>query len=115
MKPEAANDREAYTALSREHAELSGIVAAFDRYTETERERDGCLALLNEQPDAEMKALAEEELAALNASLSEQETALRALLLPKDENDERGVILEIRAGTGGEEASQYRRGRRRVG
>ncbi len=106
-KPDAANDREAYTALSREHAELSELVAAFDRYTETERERDGCLALLNDQPDAEMKALAEEELETLNASLAEQETELRALLLPKDENDDRGVILEIRAGTGGEEASLF--------
>ena len=106
-KPDAANDREAYTALSREHSELSELVAAYDRYTATERERDDCLALLNERPDPEMKALAEEELEALNASLSAQETELRSLLLPKDENDDRGVILEIRAGTGGEEASLF--------
>lgn len=106
-RPDAANDREAYTALSREHAELSEIVAAFDRYTATQRERDDCLALLSEHPDPEMKALAEEELLSLNASLSGQEAALRALLLPKDENDDRGVILEIRAGTGGDEASLF--------
>ncbi len=105
--PGATDDREAFTTLSREHAELSEIVAAFDRYTQTERERDDCLSLLSEQPDAEMKALAEEELSALEASLAEQETALKALLLPKDENDDRGVILEIRAGTGGEEASLF--------
>ena len=105
--PGATDDREAFTTLSREHAELSEIVAAFDRYMQTERERDDCLSLLSEQPDAEMKALAEEELSALEASLAEQETALRTLLLPKDENDDRGVILEIRAGTGGEEASLF--------
>ena len=62
MKPDAANDREAYTALSREHAELSEIVAAFDRYTATQRERDDCLALLKDTSDAEMKTLAEEVL-----------------------------------------------------
>ena len=106
-KPDAANDREAFSALSREHAELGEIVAAFDRYRETERERDDCLALLSEHPDAEMKALAEEELAALETSLAEQENELRTLLLPKDENDDRGVILEIRAGTGGDEASLF--------
>ena len=106
-KPDAANDREAYTALSREHAELGEIVAAFDRYRETERERDDCLTLLSEHPDAEMKQLAEEELAALEDSLEKQENELKALLLPKDENDDRGVILEIRAGTGGEEASLF--------
>lgn len=106
-RPDAANDREAYTALSREHAELSEIVAAFDRYTATQRERDDCLALLSDHPDPEMKALAEEELLSLDASLSGQEAALRALLLPKDENDDRGVILEIRAGTGGDEASLF--------
>ena len=89
-KPDAANDREAFSALSREHAELGEIVAAFDRYRETERERDDCLALLSEHPDAEMKALAEEELAALETSLAEQENELRTLLLPKDENDDRG-------------------------
>lgn len=106
-KPDAASDRESFTALSREHAELSEIVAAFDRYQKTESERDDCLALLAESPDAEMKALAEEELISLNDSLAEQETALKTLLLPKDENDERDVILEIRAGTGGDEASLF--------
>ena len=106
-KPDAANDRESFTALSREHADLSEIVAAFDRYQKTERERGDCLALLSEHPDAEMKALAEEELATLEASLAEQENELRTLLLPRDENDDRGVILEIRAGTGGEEASLF--------
>ncbi len=59
-KPDAANDREAYTALSREHAELSEIVAAYDRYTQTESERSDCLALLSDTTDPEKKALAKE-------------------------------------------------------
>mgnify|MGYP003292110331 CR=1 FL=1 len=105
--PGATDDREAFSALSREHAELGEITAAFDRYEKTAQERDDCRSLLSEQQDAEMKALIEEELATLEASLAEQENELKALLLPKDENDDRGIILEIRAGTGGEEASLF--------
>ena len=105
--PGATDDREAFSALSREHAELGEITSAFDRYEKTAAERDDCRSLLSEQQDAEMKALIEEELATLEASLAEQENELKTLLLPKDENDDRGIILEIRAGTGGEEASLF--------
>ena len=106
-RPEAADDREAWKKLMREHAELEEIVAAYDRYRKTLRERDDCREMLAEHPDPDMKEMVESELLALNGSLEEQETALKGLLLPKDENDDRGVILEIRAGTGGEEASLF--------
>lgn len=106
-QPEATEDRETWKTLVKEHAELEPVVAAFSRYRETERERDDCRAMLAEHPDPELKALVEEELSDLERSISEQENALKALLLPKDENDDRGVILEIRAGTGGEEASLF--------
>lgn len=106
-KPEATEDIESFRTLVREHAELEEIVAAFDRYTETQAALADCRAMLDEHPDPDMKSLIEEELAGLNAKLSDQETMLKTLLLPKDENDDRGVILEIRAGTGGEEASLF--------
>ena len=106
-KPEATEDLEAFKALAREHAELETIVTAYDRFERTRSECEDCRAMLAEHPDADMKALVEEELEALESSLSEQEAELKSLLLPKDENDDRGVILEIRAGTGGEEASLF--------
>ena len=106
-QPEATEDLEAFKTLVREHAELESIVAAFDRYLSTQQECKDCRVMLEEHPDPEMKSLVEEELYALQTSLSEQEAELKALLLPKDENDDRNVILEIRAGTGGEEASLF--------
>ena len=106
-KPEATEDLEAFKTLAREHAELETIVTAYDRFERTRSECEDCRAMLAEHPDADMNALVEEELEALESSLSEQEAELKSLLLPKDENDDRGVILEIRAGTGGEEASLF--------
>ena len=106
-KPEATEDLDSYKSLVREHAELETIVTAFDRYLQTQRECDDCRTMLGEHPDPEMKELVEQELAELQEQLSGQEAELKALLLPKDENDDRGVILEIRAGTGGEEASLF--------
>ncbi len=106
-QPEATADMDAFKMMVREHAELETIVTAYDRYLVAQRECEDCRAMLSEHPDPEMKALVEEELASLTASLAEQEADLKALLLPKDENDDRGVILEIRAGTGGEEASLF--------
>ncbi len=106
-QPEATADMDSFKMMVREHAELETIVTAYDRYLVAQRECEDCRVMLSEHPDPEMKALVEEELASLTASLAEQEADLKALLLPKDENDDRGVILEIRAGTGGEEASLF--------
>ena len=104
---DAADDREVWKKNMREHAELEEIVSAYERYLHTRTELEDCRAMLSDSTDAEMKALVESELQSLSESLKEQELELKTLLLPKDENDDRGVILEIRAGTGGEEASLF--------
>ena len=83
-KPEATEDLDSYKSLVREHAELETIVAAFDRYQSIQRQCEDCRAILGEHPEPDMKALAEEELTELQDRLSEQETELKSLLLPKD-------------------------------
>ncbi len=91
-------------ALSREYAELKPVVDTASRYGALLRERDEAERM---RADPEMRALAEEELARIAADLPEVERDVRASLLPKDAADERSAILEIRAGTGGEEAALF--------
>jgi peptide chain release factor 1 len=97
-----------YVRLSREFAELGPVVAAIKAYREVTDEIGGLQALLDDaSTDAEMRALAAEEKPALEARRAKLEQELRVALLPKDAMDERNVILEIRAGTGGDEASLF--------
>jgi peptide chain release factor 1 len=91
-------------ALGREHAELRRVVAAIATYRRLLAEIEAAQALL---ADPEMKALAEEEIAGLQAELPAHEEKLRLALLPRDAADERSAILEIRPGTGGEEAALF--------
>ncbi len=91
-------------ALSREYAELTPVVARIDDFRRMLDEQEEAGRLL---ADPEMRGLAEEELARLKAALPELEHALQLALLPKDAADERSAILEIRAGTGGEEAALF--------
>ncbi|HWP35082.1 MAG TPA: peptide chain release factor 1, partial [Thermodesulfobacteriota bacterium] len=95
-----------FQRLAREHAELSRVIEAYRAYRRTEAELRDSRALLAER-DEELRELAKAEIPALEARLAEQERALLLLLLPKDPNDERNTILEIRAGTGGEEAALF--------
>jgi peptide chain release factor 1 len=104
----AGPDREAYIRLSREFAELEPLVAAIRRYRGLEREIAGLDALVADPAtDAEMRALAASEKPAIEEQLRELEQEIRLALLPKDAMDARNVILEIRAGTGGDEASLF--------
>ena len=91
-------------ALSREYAELKPVVEQIDTYQALAREAEEARRLL---ADPEMKALAEEEIARIEAELPEAEHGLKLALLPKDAADSRSAILEIRAGTGGEEAALF--------
>lgn len=91
-------------ALSREYAELKPVVTRIEDYRRTLRDIDEAEAMI---VDPEMRALAEEELPRLRAKLPELEEALRIALLPKDAADARPAILEIRPGTGGEEAALF--------
>jgi peptide chain release factor 1 len=99
-------DRETYQKYVREHAELNKIVAAYRKYRQTLQDLEGSHELLRDA-DPEIKDLARDEIAGLNREKEEIEEELKLLLLPKDPNDEKNVILEIRAGTGGEEAALF--------
>ena len=105
--PDAMQDMAAWREMVREHAALEEIVTAYRAYEATLAALADCRSMLNEHLDAEMKELVHAELAEQEHRAAEQEEALRTLLLPRDPNDERDVILEIRAGTGGDEASLF--------
>jgi peptide chain release factor 1 len=104
--PEIVNDRRAYQNLVREHAELNKIVSVFKQYQKILQGIEDSTELLQD-PDPEMKNLAREELAALKQKKDRLDGDLRKLLLPTDPNDDKNVIVEIRAGTGGEEAALF--------
>ncbi len=104
--PELVSNREKYAKIAREHAELSEIVETYRAYKRTLEEIEGNKELLEEQ-DEELVKLAKEELKELTAKAEELEKKLMLLLLPKDPNDEKNILLEIRAGTGGEEAALF--------
>ena len=97
-------DPSAIAALSREYADLRDVVARITEYTELVREREDCERLLK---DPEMAPLAEEDLVRVAEALPAAEHAVRLALLPRDSADARSAILEIRAGTGGDEAALF--------
>src|SRR5215210_3448031 len=103
-----APDAETFVALSRELADLDPVVEAIRRYRAAGADLAGLAALLvDPSTDADMRALAEGERPGAEAALEEAAQRLRVLLLPKDEADEKSAILEVRAGTGGDEASLF--------
>ena len=103
---EVMADRERFTALSKEYAELEPVIQSFKRYQGLEEEA-GEAEELAKDDDPEMRELAGEDLDRLSGELGEQERQLQMLLLPKDPNDGSNVFLEIRAGTGGDEAAIF--------
>jgi peptide chain release factor 1 len=101
-------DSETFVALSRELSEIEPVVEAVRALQAVQKERDDLAAMLADPAtDAEMRALAEEERRAIEDRCEEMAQQVRLMLLPKDEADARGVILEVRAGTGGDEASLF--------
>jgi len=103
---QVVQNREIYQKYVREHAELNKIVAVYRKYKKTLQDLEESHTLLKDS-DPEIKDLARDEIARLNQKTEEIEEELKLLLLPKDPNDEKNVILEIRAGTGGEEAALF--------
>ncbi len=95
-----------YAKLAKEHADLGRVVTCFRQWRKIDQEIQGSQGLLND-PDPDVRALAREELVTLHQDYAALEQQLRLLLLPKDPLDEKNVLLEIRAGTGGEEASLF--------
>lgn len=106
-KPEVLADPQQFQRLARAQADLEEIVAKYRQYRSIEQEIKDVRALLEDGAEPEMREMAEEELRRLQPLREKVEEELRALLLPKDPMDSKDVIMEIRAGTGGEEAALF--------
>ena len=105
--PAVIGDQNRYRELSKEQAGLTDIVNAYDEYMAADAEIESCKAMLEEADDAAMREMIHEELNELNAKEHELSEQLKVMLLPKDPNDDKDVIIEVRAGTGGEEAALF--------
>lgn len=106
-EPDVANDPARFRKLMKEQSDLLPIVEAYKEYKQSKQNIEDSLAILDEESDEEMRELAKEEMNASKARLEELEGQLKILLLPKDPNDDKNVIVEIRAGAGGEEAALF--------
>ena len=104
--PEVMGDRDQFTALSKEYAELEPVIACFTKFESLNAELADAQVLAKDD-DAEIRELAEEDATRLTEALIETERELTRLLLPRDPNDASNVFLEIRAGTGGDEAALF--------
>ncbi|MDQ3012866.1 MAG: peptide chain release factor 1 [Acidobacteriota bacterium] len=104
---EIISDQTRYTKIARQHRELEAIVMKFREMKKLDSDITGNKEILHDMDDAEMRELAEMELPGLEARRIKAEEELKVLLLPKDPNDEKNVIFEVRAGTGGEEACLF--------
>jgi len=105
--PEVIARQDEWQKVAKEHSALSEIVANYDAYLKAERDMQECVALLASEKDAELVALAEEERETASREKERLKDVLKLQLLPKDPNDDKNVVIEIRAGTGGEEASLF--------
>ena len=108
MQPDVVSDAEKYKNLMKEHKNLTPVVEKYREYKECAGNMKGAQELLSESGlDEEMKQMCEIEIKDCKEKLSDIEEQLKILLLPKDEDDDKNVIVEIRAGTGGEEAALF--------
>ncbi|HET8679478.1 MAG TPA: peptide chain release factor 1 [bacterium] len=105
--PAIFGDQSRYQQTAREHAELEDPVSRFRAFRDIERQISEADAMARDEPDADLRALARSEAVRLRERLSHLEAQLRTLLLPRDPFDERNIIVEIRAGTGGDEAALF--------
>ena len=105
--PDVIADMPTWQKLVKEHAELMPIVEKYDEYAKCEKDMNEALELQQIESDADMLSMLEEEWQSNKKRLAEIENELKILLLPKDENDDKNVIIEIRAGAGGDEAGLF--------
>jgi peptide chain release factor 1 len=105
--PEITNDSAKYQKTAKAHSEISSIVEKYREYKDLTKGIAESKAVLADETDPEMRAYAQEELDRLQGRVARVEEELKVLLLPKDPNDEKNVIIEIRAGTGGDEATLF--------
>ena len=107
QEPDVVNDQSRFRKLMKEQNDLTPIVEAYKEYKNCKQNIEDSLFLLEEESDEEMKELAKEELSESKKRVEELEQELKILLLPKDPNDDKNVIVEIRAGAGGDEAALF--------
>ena len=105
--PEIVNDSAKYQKTAKAHAEIAAIVEKYREYKDLTKGIADSKTLLTDEKDPEMRAYAQDELTQLEGRVKTVEEELKVLLLPKDPNDEKNIILEIRAGTGGDEATLF--------
>lgn len=106
-EPTVTNNQERFRALMKEQSDLTPIVEAYKEYKKSRQDIEDSLVMLEEESDEDMREMLKEELNAAKKSVEELENKLKILLLPKDPNDDKNVIVEIRAGAGGDEAALF--------
>ena len=105
--PAVVNDQQKFKSLMKEQNDLTPIVEKYKEYKDTKQTIEESLEMLEEESDEEMRELAKEELSDARKNLTDLEDQLKILLLPKDPNDDKNIVLEIRAGAGGDEAALF--------
>ena len=105
--PNVVSDQANFRKLMKEQSDLAPIVELYKKYKEAKQTIEDSLFILDEESDEEMRELAKEEMNEAKASIPEMEDQLKILLLPKDENDDKNVVVEIRGGAGGDEAALF--------
>ena len=105
--PSVVSDQNRFRSLMKEQKSLEALVECYNRYKKCKETIDESLAMLDEESDPDMKEMLKDELSEAKEELPKLEEKLKILLLPKDPNDERNVIVEIRAGVGGDEAALF--------
>ena len=106
-EPTVANNQERFRKLMKEQSDLTPIVEAYREYKKCKETIEESLMMLDEESDEEMREMLKEELSDSKKRVEELEQELKILLLPKDPNDDKNVIVEIRAGAGGDEAALF--------
>ena len=107
IDPEIMKDMNVWQKLAKEHGDMKPIVEKYREYSKHKKELEENKEMLKESLDDEMKELVKEEISELEDSIEKEEQDLKILLLPKDPNDEKNVFMEVRAGTGGDEAGLF--------
>src|ERR1035437_9510494 len=103
MEPGVANNQERFRTMMKEVSDLEKVVTVFRDFKRTRDDLAGNLEILGSETDEEMRQMAKEEIGALEIRKAKLEEDLKILLLPKDPNDDKNIIMEIRAGAGGDE------------
>ena len=106
-EPSVTSNQERFRSLMKEQSDLEPIVKAYQEYKKSKQDIEDSLVMLDEESDEDIREMLKEELNDAKARVEELEQELKILLLPKDPNDDKNVIVEIRAGAGGDEAALF--------